>query len=184
MLSISIWSCTRFTAYKNRCKCITFFPSFQVLYIYNLKNNYIENKTVAEKHNRFPTLLHPFTSPVIKKNLVKFRISRRPFALRSVTSLLVLHHRLRLLLAQHQTRNKMDLSLKKKAAVENYHCFWAVDGTRTHDTRNHNPLLYQLNYSRHLVSQKDAAKIHFFSLPQPYPLIFLSTKYQTVKSEA
>lgn len=91
-----------------------FFPS--VIYIYNLKNNHIENKTVAEKHNRFPTLFHPFTSPVIKKNLVKFRISRRPFALRSVTSLLVLHHRLRLLLAQHQIRNKMDLSLKKKSS--------------------------------------------------------------------
>ena len=42
--------------------------------------------------------------------------------------------------------------------------FWAVDGTRTHDTRNHNPLLYQLNYSRHLVCQKDVAKIHFFQL--------------------
>ena len=24
------------------------------------------------------------------------------------------------------------------------------DGTRTHDTRNHNPMLYQLNYTHHI----------------------------------
>ena len=29
------------------------------------------------------------------------------------------------------------------------------DGTRTHDTRNHNPMLYQLNYTHHM---KDRVK--------------------------
>ena len=29
---------------------------------------------------------------------------------------------------------------------------WRVDdGARTHDTRNHNPMLYQLNYIHHVI---------------------------------
>ena len=28
--------------------------------------------------------------------------------------------------------------------------FWVSDGARTHDTRNHNPMLYQLNYTHHV----------------------------------
>ena len=27
------------------------------------------------------------------------------------------------------------------------------DGTRTHDTRNHNPMLYQLNYTHHRLAE-------------------------------
>ena len=27
---------------------------------------------------------------------------------------------------------------------------WVDDGARTHDTRNHNPMLYQLNYIHHI----------------------------------
>ena len=27
------------------------------------------------------------------------------------------------------------------------------DGTRTRDTRNHNPMLYQLNYTHHIIAE-------------------------------
>ena len=29
-------------------------------------------------------------------------------------------------------------------------CLGVDDGARTHDTRNHNPMLYQLNYIHHV----------------------------------
>ena len=38
-------------------------------------------------------------------------------------------------------------------------CFWVDDGARTHDTRNHNPMLYQLNYIHHVWDCKGTKKI-------------------------
>ncbi len=32
------------------------------------------------------------------------------------------------------------------------------DGARTHDTRNHNPMLYQLNYIHHVMDCKGTKK--------------------------
>ena len=42
------------------------------------------------------------------------------------------------------------------------------DGTRTHDTRNHNPMLYQLNYTHHI---KDRVKRlrKWFNDTEPLP---------------
>ena len=37
--------------------------------------------------------------------------------------------------------------------------FWVDDGARTHDTRNHNPMLYQLNYIHHVMDCKGTKKI-------------------------
>ena len=37
--------------------------------------------------------------------------------------------------------------------------FWVDDGARTHDTRNHNPMLYQLNYIHHVWDCKGTKKI-------------------------
>ena len=36
---------------------------------------------------------------------------------------------------------------------------WVDDGARTHDTRNHNPMLYQLNYIHHVMDCKGTKKI-------------------------
>ena len=36
---------------------------------------------------------------------------------------------------------------------------WVDDGARTHDTRNHNPMLYQLNYIHHVWDCKGTKKI-------------------------
>ena len=36
---------------------------------------------------------------------------------------------------------------------------WVDDGARTHDTRNHNPMLYRLNYIHHV----GTAKLRIFS---------------------
>ena len=53
----------------------------------------------------------------------------------------------RTLTPKHQNLNLARLPIsplpQKKSGVR--------DGTRTHDNRNHNPGLYQLNYSHHLV---------------------------------
>ena len=43
---------------------------------------------------------------------------------------------------------------------------WVDDGTRTHDTRNHNPMLCQLNYIHHLWDCKDKV------FPLKYPNLF------------
>ena len=44
------------------------------------------------------------------------------------------------------------ISQKKRANLALF--FWVSDGARTHDTRNHNPMLYQLNYTHHVGSAK------------------------------
>ena len=47
--------------------------------------------------------------------------------------------------------------------------FWVTSGARTHDTRNHNPMLCQLSYSHHIAfSSKASAKVLLF---------FYMTKY-------
>ena len=43
---------------------------------------------------------------------------------------------------------------KKNAPRKTPGAFWVDDGARTHDTRNHNPMLYQLNYIHHVGSAK------------------------------
>ena len=41
--------------------------------------------------------------------------------------------------------------------------FWVTSGARTHDTRNHNPMLCQLSYSHHICSlTKAGAKVLLF----------------------
>ena len=41
--------------------------------------------------------------------------------------------------------------------------FWVTSGARTHDTRNHNPMLCQLSYSHHVCSlSKAGAKVLLF----------------------
>ena len=38
--------------------------------------------------------------------------------------------------------------------------FWVTSGARTHDTRNHNPMLCQLSYSHHIgLLSKPSAKV-------------------------
>ena len=52
------------------------------------------------------------------------------------------------------------------------------DGTRTHDTRNHNPMLYQLNYIHHLWDCKGSVfPINYpnFFIPAVGPLFFAAT---------
>ena len=39
-------------------------------------------------------------------------------------------------------------SHKKKTTISRL--FWVTSGARTHDTRNHNPMLCQLSYSHHM----------------------------------
>ena len=36
----------------------------------------------------------------------------------------------------------------------------AADGARTRDTRNHNPVLYQLSYGRHTVEGRGVIRAH------------------------
>ena len=44
-----------------------------------------------------------------------------------------------------------------------YRSFWVTSGARTHDTRNHNPMLCQLSYSHHVTSfSKASAKVLLF----------------------
>ena len=41
--------------------------------------------------------------------------------------------------------------------------FWVTSGARTHDTRNHNPMLCQLSYSHHIwLVLKPGAKVLLF----------------------
>ena len=49
-----------------------------------------------------------------------------------------------LLMGSRQTTNHT-----KKDALQRL--LWVTSGARTHDTRNHNPMLCQLSYSHHIV---------------------------------
>ena len=40
------------------------------------------------------------------------------------------------------------LKVQKKTTISRL--FWVTSGARTHDTRNHNPMLCQLSYSHHM----------------------------------
>ena len=44
--------------------------------------------------------------------------------------------------------------------------FWVTSGARTHDTRNHNPMLCQLSYSHHIyfLSKASAKVLLFFDM--------------------
>ena len=44
--------------------------------------------------------------------------------------------------------------------------FWVTSGARTHDTRNHNPMLCQLSYSHHVcyLSKAGAKVLLFFDM--------------------
>ena len=47
----------------------------------------------------------------------------------------------------------------KKTSIEDVF-FWVTSGARTHDTRNHNPMLCQLSYSHHIrFHSKASAKV-------------------------
>ena len=63
------------------------------------------------------------------------------------------------------------LKVQKKTTISRL--FWVTSGARTHDTRNHNPMLCQLSYSHHIGSlSKPGAKVLLF---------FDMTKYFTKK---
>ena len=58
-----------------------------------------------------------------------------------------------LLMGSRQTTNHT-----KKDALQRL--LWVTSGARTHDTRNHNPMLCQLSYSHHVASfSKAGAKV-------------------------
>ena len=53
------------------------------------------------------------------------------------------------------------MTYKKDALLSVF--FWVTSGARTHDTRNHNPMLCQLSYSHHIASlSKASAKVLLF----------------------
>ena len=53
------------------------------------------------------------------------------------------------------------MTYKKRRPSERL--FWVTSGARTHDTRNHNPMLCQLSYSHHIASlSKASAKVLLF----------------------
>ena len=56
------------------------------------------------------------------------------------------------------------LKVQKKTTISRL--FWVTSGARTHDTRNHNPMLCQLSYSHHICSlSKAGAKVlRFFDM--------------------
>ncbi len=47
-------------------------------------------------------------------------------------------------------KRKKALRFSRKCLIS-FEFFGVADGTRTHDNRNHNPGLYQLSYSHHLI---------------------------------
>ena len=47
----------------------------------------------------------------------------------------------------------------RNAFISVSRAFGVDDGARTHDTRNHNPMLYQLNYIHHVWDCKGTKKI-------------------------
>ena len=56
-----------------------------------------------------------------------------------------------------QKQNRLKIN---KLDFEAVNAFFGVDdGARTHDTRNHNPMLYQLNYIHHVMDCKGTKKI-------------------------
>ena len=66
--------------------------------------------------------------------------------------------------------------------------FWVTSGARTHDTRNHNPMLCQLSYSHHVAERKLKCPKGFKSFNHLTPksgakvlLFFDMTKYFTKK---
>ncbi len=67
------------------------------------------------------------------------------------------------------------MSAKKTACKPASRFFVGVDdGARTHDTRNHNPMLYQLNYIHHLGLQMYG----FIPILQNNFCIFVNTSNQ------
>ena len=50
----------------------------------------------------------------------------------------------------HTEPGQLDSPETKSSAEALPNLFWVSDGARTHDTRNHNPMLYQLNYTHHV----------------------------------
>ena len=60
-------------------------------------------------------------------------------------------------LSDSMTRRNTLNDLEKRKALQIFICrafeSGVGNGTRTHDNRNHNPGLYQLSYSHHLVSR-------------------------------
>ena len=78
------------------------------------------------------------------------------------------------MLKTHQTPNDNTTPLYNKKDAFSSVFFWVDSGARTHDTRNHNPMLCQLSYSHHiwLVSKPSAKVLLFFDM----------TKYFTKKN--
>ena len=56
--------------------------------------------------------------------------------------------------------------INKKANDQMVIRFWVTSGARTHDTRNHNPMLCQLSYSHHVcyLSKAGAKVLLFFDM--------------------
>ena len=51
--------------------------------------------------------------------------------------------------------SKNETAPKSKLLILRRFCLlWVDDGARTHDTRNHNPMLYQLNYIHRVLDCK------------------------------
>ena len=70
---------------------------------------------------------------------------------------------------------KLPTQIQKRATYQKvYRSFWVTSGARTHDTRNHNPMLCQLSYSHRVAFlSKACAKVLLF---------FDMTKYFQKKS--
>ena len=79
------------------------------------------------------------------------------------------------MLKKHLTHNKSTKPYTTKKDAFSSVFFWVDSGARTHDTRNHNPMLCQLSYNHHIAFlSKASAKVLLF---------FDMTKYFGKKNE-
>ena len=70
------------------------------------------------------------------------------------------------MLKKHQTPNDNTNPLCNKKDAFSSVFFWVDSGARTHDTRNHNPMLCQLSYNHHIafLSKASAKVLLFFDM--------------------
>ena len=70
------------------------------------------------------------------------------------------------MLKKHLTHNKSTKPYTTKKDAFSSVFFWVDSGARTHDTRNHNPMLCQLSYNHHIafLSKASAKVLLFFDM--------------------
>ena len=70
------------------------------------------------------------------------------------------------MLKKHLTLNRSTRPYTTKKDAYSSVFFWVDSGARTHDTRNHNPMLCQLSYNHHIafLSKASAKVLLFFDM--------------------